>query len=218
MYLGNSYEVHMKFIWSSYEIPVKYEARILTNFLWSSFLFDMKLIEHSCEVNIKCIWNSCEILGGWIWWEVHLYFMWTSYRIRVRFIWNWYELLMNFWWNWYEILCTYSYEFCMKFVFISYEQRPGLVYQAISYWQNHARMANSQNVAISGEISSAILNIRCRFIGEKVFEIINSQKSHANWICYDGWTPLDQPRFGFPVGEVPTCTWRFNSLLPIMTP
>ena len=80
------------------------------------------------------------------------------------------------------------------------------------------RMANSQNVAISGEISSAILNIWCRFIAEKVFEIINSQKSHANWICYDGWTPLDQPRFGFPVGEVPTCTWRLNSLLPIMTP
>ena len=102
--------------------------------------------------------------------------------------------------------------------FIVCWQRPGLVYQAISYWQNHARMANSQNVAISGEISSTILNIWCRFIGEKVFEIINSQKSHANWICYDGWTPLDQPRFGFPVGEVPTCTWRFNSLLPIMTP
>ena len=102
--------------------------------------------------------------------------------------------------------------------FIMCWQRPGLVYQAISYWQNHARMANSQNVAISGEISSAILNIWCRFISEKVFEIINSQKSHANWICYDGWTPLDQPRFGFPVGEVPTCTWRFNSLLPIMTP
>ena len=90
--------------------------------------------------------------------------------------------------------------------FIMCWQRPGLVYQAISYWQNHTRMANSQNVAISGEISSAILNIWCRFIGEKVFEIINSQKSHANWICYDGWTPLDQPRFGFPVGEVPTCT------------
>ena len=60
--------------------------------------------------------------------------------------------------------------------FIMCWQRPGLVYQAISYWQNHARMANSQNVAISGKISSAILNIWCRFIGEKVFEIINSQK------------------------------------------
>ena len=110
-------------------------------------------------------------------------------------------------------LFTY-YNLC----FIMCWQRPGLVHQTISYWQNHARMANSQNVAISGEISSAILNIWCRFIGEKVFEIINSKRRFENWICSDGFSPLGQPRLGFHVGEVPTFTWRFNSLLPIMTP
>ena len=127
--IRSSYEFHMYFMWTVYELMstslVLHGYNTLTSlilrcelhmsfirtaskFIWINLIsFYMKIMRSSFELHTKFIWTFRE---SWISYElIRFHFIWNSWEVHMNFIWSSYEVNNKFLYSSNSFMLSYGY-------------------------------------------------------------------------------------------------------------
>ena len=125
-----SYEIHEKFIWTSYGVQINflwipYEMKsnlaiwIYMQFVWSSCELDieglMKFICYTHVILMKLTWGSKTVRMKYIWGSYEFRMIWTSCELHKNYMTSAQEVTWYYTWIWVlaSLLCT-SYEWASR--------------------------------------------------------------------------------------------------------